>query len=427
MKKYSLFLLNLGVMVLAFVFASCSGGSSSKLTNEGIFGEMPGYLLQYLDLKQKCVEELEFEDNMDKRVEIINKYTEQWDKIFTFDTQQKLHGTTSFDSVTIDNHRSESSFKGVVGVSKLNLPMMEKYVAKLKVVTKAEDLDRTNHLCFMLDDKDSVILSARITYDDYWASIAYTFSGDEKDGVKWMDAYRFYLYAMDKIKKIVVPTREEMPAYTEKVQRNFEKMAKELVEDGVIANVEELTGIKQEENKDDAEQADMNKPGDVDLAYFEMRGKVKSFTERTDDVANTYTFTEKGKLNTFRGENVRHAFSDVARDSQKRLTKFTLGEYDCVDTEEITYDSKTGWVSKIKHNGEGEDVTTFTYDEKGYLIKKVCEGESWEMGAEEGEKFKDTTTYTYEKFDKHGNWTARSVKTSDGTNWRETRIIYYYE
>lgn len=93
-------------------------------------------------------------------------------------------------------------------------------------------------------------------------------------------------------------------------------MAKELVEDGVIANVEELTGIKQEENKDDAEQADLNKPGDVDLAYFEMRGKVKSFTERTDDVANTYTFTEKGKLNTFRGENVRHAFSDVARDSQ---------------------------------------------------------------------------------------------------------------
>lgn len=32
------------------------------------------------------------------------------------------------------------------------------------------------------------------------------------------------------------------------------------------------------------------------------------------------------------------------------------------------------------------------------------------MGAEEGEKFKDTTTYTYESFDEHGNWTARSAK-----------------
>lgn len=427
MKKYSLFLLNLGVMVLAFVFASCSGGSSSKLTNEGIFGEMPGYLLQYLDLKQKCVEELEFEDNKDKRAEIINKYTEQWDKIFTFDTQQKLHGTTSFDSVTIDNHRSESSFKGVVGVSKLDLPMMGKYVVKLKVVTKAENLDRTNHLCFMLDDKDSVILSARITYDDYWASIAYTFSGDAKDGVKWMDAYRFYLYAMDKIKKIVVPTREEMPAYTEKVQRNFEKMAKELVEEGVIANVEELTGIKQEENKEDAEQADMNKPGDVDLAYFELRGKVKSFKERNDDNSISYSFTEKGKWNTYNGRSIQNALSDVERDAQKRIIKYTEGEYDCIDSEEITYDSKTGWVSKIKHYGEGEDITTFTYDEKGYLVKKVCEGESWEMGAEEGEKFKDTTTYTYESFDEHGNWTARSAKSSDGRSWKETRRIKYYE
>lgn len=89
MKKY-LFLLNLGVMVLAFVFASCSGGSSSKLTNEGIFGEMPGYLLQYLDLKQKCVEELEFEDNKDKRNEIITKYIEEWNKILPSQKVQEL-------------------------------------------------------------------------------------------------------------------------------------------------------------------------------------------------------------------------------------------------------------------------------------------------------------------------------------------------
>lgn len=66
-----------------------------------------------------------------------------------------------------------------------------------------------------------------------------------------------------------------------------------MLEDGIIENVEELTGIKQEENKEDAEQADMNKPGDVDLAYFELRGKVKSFTERNDDNSISYSFTEK--------------------------------------------------------------------------------------------------------------------------------------
>lgn len=241
------------------------------------------------------------------------------------------------------------------------------------------------------------------------------------------DGYRCALYALDKISKIVVPTDEELLSYAEKAKSNLEKIAKELLEDGIIENVEELTGIKQEENKEDAEQADMNKPGDVDLAYFELRGKVKSFTERNDDNSISYSFTEKGKWNTYNGRSIQNALSDVERDAQKRIIKYTEGEFDCVDTEEITYDSKTGWVSKIKHNGEGEDITTFTYDEKGYLIKKVCEGESWEMGAEEGEKFKDTTTYTYESFDEHGNWTARSAKSSDGRSWKETRRIKYYE
>ena len=83
------------------------------------------------------------------------------------------------------------------------------------------------------------------------------------------------------------------------------KIAKELLEDGIIENVEELTGIKQEENKEDAEQADMNKPGDVDLAYFELRGKVKSFTERNDDNSISYSFTEKGKWNTYNGRSIQ--------------------------------------------------------------------------------------------------------------------------
>ena len=119
------------------------------------------------------------------------------------------------------------------------------------------------------------------------------------------DGYRCALYALDKISKIVVPTDEELLSYVEKAKSNLEKIAKELLEDGIIENVEELTGIKQEENKEDAEQADMNKPGDVDLAYFELRGKVKSFTERNDDNSISYSFTEKGKWNTYNGRSIQ--------------------------------------------------------------------------------------------------------------------------
>ena len=138
MKKYSLFLLNLGVMILAFVFASCSGGSSSKLTNEGIFGEMPGYLLQYLDLKQKCVEELEFEDNKDKRNEIITKYIEEWNKILPSQKVQELREKPVSDSVPIISHRRVSFSKGLAGITDMESSMAGKYKVKLSVLAKAE-------------------------------------------------------------------------------------------------------------------------------------------------------------------------------------------------------------------------------------------------------------------------------------------------
>ncbi len=306
MKKYSLFLLNLGVMILAFVFASCSGGSSSKLTNEGIFGEMPGYLLQYLDLKQKCVEELEFEDNKDKRNEIITKYIEEWNKILPSQKVQELREKPVSDSVPIISHRRVSFSKGLAGITDMEASMAGKYKVKLEVLAKAENPSYYNELCFMLDKNDSVIFPARVFFKNGRASIAYSICGDDRNGVKMFDGYRCALYALDKISKIVVPTDEELLSYVEKAKSNLEKIAKELLEDGIIENVEELTGIKQEENKEDAEQADMNKPGDVDLAYFELRGKVKSFTERNDDNSISYSFTEKGKWNTYNGRSIQY-------------------------------------------------------------------------------------------------------------------------
>lgn len=44
--------------MLVLVLASCSGGSA-KMTGEGIYGELPNYLLKYVELKEKCAEDLE--------------------------------------------------------------------------------------------------------------------------------------------------------------------------------------------------------------------------------------------------------------------------------------------------------------------------------------------------------------------------------
>ena len=62
--------------MLVLVLASCSGGSA-KMTGEGIYGELPNYLLKYVELKEKCAEDLEFEDNKAKQAEIVGKYAKQ--------------------------------------------------------------------------------------------------------------------------------------------------------------------------------------------------------------------------------------------------------------------------------------------------------------------------------------------------------------
>lgn len=428
MKKKVFSVVSCFVFALSLVLSSCSGGAETTLTNEGVYGEVPNYVIQYLDLKQKCADELEFEDNQDKRVEIKNKYAKQWDEIYSFEKQRELKEKLESDTLPIVSHKEVQLYMAHLDVRKLQMNINGKLSVDVKVNAKYKGRCLFNDICAFLDENDSIVGISYIFYErGHNARISLGLYGNEQYNKKQADILRLYLYAFDKAKKLVILTDEEVKEYMLRYQNSMKTLAEKLVEKNVIDDIDELTEVNKKLDEEKPEVVDVNKPGDVDLAYFELRGKVKSFTERNDDNSISYSFNEKGKWNTYNGRSIQNALSDVERDAQKRIIKYTEGEYDCIDSEEITYDSKTGWVSKIKHNGEGEDITTFTYDEKGYLIKKVCEGESWEMGAEEGEKFKDTTTYTYESFDEHGNWTARSAKSSDGRSWKETRRIQYYK
>lgn len=428
MKKKVFSVVSCFVFALSLVLSSCSGGAETTLTNEGVYGEVPNYVIQYLDLKQKCADELEFEDNQDKRVEIKNKYAKQWDDIYSFEKQRELKEKLESDTLPIVSHKEVQLYMAHLDVRKLQMNINGKLSIDVKIKAKYKGRCLFNDICAFLDENDSIVGISYIFYErGHNAQISLSLYSKEQYDKKQADLLRLFLYAVDKAKKIVIPSDEEVKEYILRHLNSKKTLAEKLVEENVIDDIYELTEVNKKHDVEKSEAVDVDKPGEVDLAYFELRGKVKSFTERNDDNSISYSFTEKGKWNTYNGRSIQNALSDVERDAQKRIIKYTEGEFDCVDTEEITYDSKTGWVSKIKHNGEGEDITTFTYDEKGYLIKKVCEGESWEMGAEEGEKFKDTTTYTYESFDEHGNWTARSAKSSDGRSWKETRRIKYYE
>ena len=103
----------------------------------------------------------------------------------------------------------------------------------------------------------------------------------------------------------------------------------------------------------------------------------------------------------------------IYRDRQNRITD--IHDEDGMSGKSYSYNSK-GQVIKIIESAPKDHITSkYTYNSKGYIAKEHCTGE-WASY---------TTTYTYQKFDKYGNWIKRTAKNKYGTTV-ETRTITYY-
>ena len=103
----------------------------------------------------------------------------------------------------------------------------------------------------------------------------------------------------------------------------------------------------------------------------------------------------------------------ICRDRQNRITD--IHEEDGMSGKSYSYNSK-GQVIKIIESAPNDyNTSKYTYNSKGYIAKEHCTGE-WASY---------TTTYTYQKFDKYGNWIKRTAKNKYGTTV-ETRTITYY-
>ena len=147
-----------------------------------------------------------------------------------------------------------------------------------------------------------------------------------------------------------------------------------------------------------------------DLAFFEVHGMVKTIKKFRQ--AETIMFNRAGELILEDGrrpfldpgeEDYENAYYD--RDKDGYISSWGDFEY------RIGYEwkdgkvfSETGWDVEALMNVE----FVYHYDSDGRLIKKG----------------KDT--YTYDSFDKYGNWTKRTIKSEGYTN-TETRIITYYK
>lgn len=374
-------------LLLVLVLASCSDSSKEiegfKFTGKGIFGEIP---LMFAENAQK-IKEGTFEDD-------YSKYQKVMDERESFEVECEVMKGKTITKGTINFKKDGNCYINENGSS-------ARYASTLSEDVKgAFDNGEKIHVCGL--DKDGVLITNYGPYNTYTLGGNFSGSGlkSASHGERNYKRYIRRLYNMDRIVKIVVTNDEGMTTICEK---SAEARMKNLTE-------EEKT------------------IGKGDLALFELKGNVQSAVVITAYDKVRYNFDEEGKLISINGVQTNEWYQNVERDEQGRISAYTEGEYDMVSSFKLVY-GKNGFLEKRITNDMGECVTTYTYNEAGFLTSDHLLGEYTEMGADKPEKVDVKTTYKYTGIDDHGNWTRRETVPADDTEGPvyEARSIMYYD
>lgn len=374
-------------LLLVLVLASCSDSSKEiegfKFTGKGIFGEIP---LMFAENAQK-IKEGTIEDD-------YSKYQKVMDEHQSFEVECEVMKGKTITKGTINFKKDGNSYINENGSS-------ARYASTLSEDVKgAFDNGEKIHVCGL--DKDGVLITNYGPYNTYTLGGNFSGSGlkSASHGERNYKRYLRRLYNMDRIVKIVVTNDEGMTTICEK---SAEARMKNLTE-------EEKT------------------IGKGDLALFELKGNVQSAVVITAYDKVRYNFDEEGKLISINGVQTNEWYQNVERDEQGRISAYTEGEYDMVSSFKLVY-GKNGFLEKRITNDMGECVTTYTYNEAGFLTSDHQVGEYTEMGADKPEKVDVKNTYKYKGIDDHGNWTRRETVPADDTEEpiRVVRSIIYYD
>ena len=374
-------------LLLVLVLASCSDSSKEiegfKFTGKGIFGEIP---LMFAENAQ-MTKEGTIEDD-------YSKYQKLLDERESFEVECEVMKGKTITKGTINFKKDGNCYINENGSS-------ARYASTLSEDVKgAFDNGEKIHVCGL--DKDGVLVTNYGPYNTYTLGGNFSGSGlkSASHGERNYKRYIRRLYNMDRIVKIVVTNDEGMTTICEK---SAEARMKNLTE-------EEKT------------------IGKGDLALFELKGNVQSAVVITAYDKVRYNFDEEGKLISINGVQTNEWYQNVERDEQGRISAYTEGEYDMVSSFKLIY-GKNGFLEKRINNDMGECVTTYTYNEAGFLTSDHLLGEYTEMGADKPEKVDVKTTYKYTGIDDHGNWTRRETVPADDTEGPvyEARSIMYYD
>lgn len=374
-------------LLLVLVLASCSDSSKEiegfKFTGKGIFGEIPSMFAE----NAQMMKEGTIEDD-------YSKYQKLLDERESFEVECEVIKGENITKGAINFKKDGNSYINENGSS-------ARYASTLSEDVKgAFDNGEKIHVCGL--DKDGVLITNYGPYNTYTLGGNFSGSGlkSASHGERNYKRYIRRLYNMDRIVKIVVTNDEGMTTICEK---SAEARMKNLTE-------EEKT------------------IGKGDLALFELKGNVQSAVVITAYDKVRYNFDEEGKLISINGVQTNEWYQNVERDEQGRISAYTEGEYDMVSSFKLVY-GKNGFLEKRITNDMGECVTTYTYNEAGFLTSDHLLGEYTEMGADKPEKVDVKTTYKYTGIDDHGNWTRRETVPADDTEGPvyEARSIMYYD
>lgn len=374
-------------LLLVLVLASCSDSSKEiegfKFTGKGIFGEIPSMFAENAQMTKEGTIEDDY-----------SKYQKLLDERESFEVECEVMKGKTITKGTINFKKDGNCYINENGSS-------ARYASTLSEDVKgAFDNGEKIHVCGL--DKDGVLITNYEPYNTYTLGGNFSGSGlkSASHGERNYKRYIRRLYNMDRIVKIVVTNDEGMTTICEK---SAEARMKNLTE-------EEKT------------------IGKGDLALFELKGNVQSAVVITAYDKVRYNFDEEGKLISINGVQTNEWYQNVERDEQGRISAYTEGEYDMVSSFKLVY-GKNGFLEKRITNDMGECVTTYTYNEAGFLTSDHLVGEYTEMGADKPEKVDVKTTYKYTGIDDHGNWTRRETVPADDTEGPvyEARSIMYYD
>ena len=150
----------------------------------------------------------------------------------------------------------------------------------------------------------------------------------------------------------------------------------------------------------------------TDRNTFGLKGPVKAVYEN-DYEYPSLEFDEDGDIIYEEGDGVNGP--QLSRDKNNRI--HSVGYWNNYYI--FSYNKKGQVSKKIDVCELVENTITYTYNTKGHIIKSVSKyPPAYEIPTE-------ITTYTYQKFDKYGNWIKRTAKTGK-TRTVETRTITYY-